>query len=227
MSKKEFEVKKVLFLMFVLLNFVLADGFVTVYGNSNLTLSPNSAVLNLDIYSDGGNLLSVKEKNDKITKKTNDLLKEQNISKSSIQIQRAFISSRDKYNKNGEAVGKIYSVSKNAKISINDINKTHSLIDALISAGISNINISYENNEIKTYENKALKEALNLARQKALKLAEASNKELGEIIEVEELSANSQNYFMNAKSLNAADSFGNLDGVISVGASVKAKFNLK
>lgn len=227
MSKKEFEVKKVLFLMFVLLNFVLADGFVTVYGNSNLTLSPNSAVLNLDIYSDGENLLSVKEKNDKITKKTNDLLKEQNISKSSIQIQRAFISSRDKYNKNGEVIGKIYSVSKNAKISINDINKTHSLIDALISAGISNINISYENNEIKTYENKALKEALNLARQKALKLAEASNKNLGEIIEVEELGANSQNYFMNAKSLNAADSFGNLDGVISVGASVKVKFNLK
>lgn len=219
--------KKVLFLMVFLLNFVLADGFVTVYGNSNLTLSPNRAVLNLDIYSDGGNLLSVKEKNDKITKKTNDLLKEQNISKSSIQIQRAFISSRDKYNKNGEVIGKIYSVSKNAKISINDINKTHSLIDALISAGISNINISYENNEIKTYENKALKEALNLARQKALKLAEASNKDLGEIIEVEELSTNSQNYFMNAKSLNAADSFGNLDGVISVGASVKVKFNLK
>ena len=219
--------KKVLFLMFVLLNFVLADGFVTVYGNSNLTLSPNSAVLNLDIYSDGGNLLSVKEQNDKITKKTNDLLKEQNISKNSIQIQRAFINSRDKYNKNGEVIGKIYSVSKNAKISINDINKTHSLIDALISAGISNINVSYENNEIKTYENKALKEALNLAKQKALKLAEASNKDLGEIIEVEELSTNSQNYFMNAKSLNAADSFGNLDGVISVGASVKVKFNLK
>lgn len=219
--------KKVLFLMVFLLNFVLADGFVTVYGNSNLTLSQNRAVLNLDIYSDGENLLNVKEQNDKITKKTNDLLKEQNISKSSIQIQRAFINSRDKYNKNGEVVGKIYSVSKNARISINDINKTHSLIDALINAGISNINVSYENNEIKTYENKALKEALNLARQKALKLAEASNKELGEIIEVEELNANSQNYFMNAKSLNAADSFGNLDGAISVGASVKVKFNLK
>ena len=219
--------KKVLFLMVFLLNFVLADGFVTVYGNSNLTLSPNRAVLNLDIYSDGGNLLSVKEKNDKITKKTNDLLKEQNISKNSIQIQRAFINSRDKYNKNGEVIGKIYSVSKNAKISINDINKTHSLIDALISAGISNINISYENNEIKTYENKALREAVDLARQKALKLAEASNKELGEIIEVEELSANSQNYFMNAKSLNAADSFGFFVGVFSVGASVKVKFNLK
>lgn len=82
--------KKVLFLMVFLLNFVLADGFVTVYGNSNLTLSPNSAVLNLDIYSDGENLLSVKEKNDKITKKTNDLLKEQNISKKQYSDTKSF-----------------------------------------------------------------------------------------------------------------------------------------
>lgn len=219
--------KKILFLAVFLSNLLLADGFVTVYGHSNLKISPNSAVLNLDIYTDGDNLLIVKEKNDEITKKANNLLKEQNISKNNIQIQRAFINSRDKYNKNGEIIGKTYFVSKNAKININDINKTHSLIDALINAGISNMNINYENDEMKAYQNKALKDALNLAKQKALNLAQASNKDLGEIVEVEELSSDSQNYFMSAKALNSADTYGNLDGVISVDATIKVKFTIK
>ncbi|WP_195836260.1 SIMPL domain-containing protein [Campylobacter portucalensis] len=208
------------FFIFICLN-LYAEGLLSVYGKGSLKVDPDSLIVSMQIFTQGKNLVDAKDKNDEISKKVEEILYKNGIEKDQIQIENLNIYSRQDY-ESKDLNSKFYEASKNINLHLKTLQNHIDLINSLLKIGISSINLNYTRSDFNNQKNLALQEALKEAKQKAVMLATTANKNLGDILEIEELISNTLPYFTKS----AQDFSENLNGVIIVDSKVKVKFKL-
>lgn len=190
---------------------------VTVYAEDEITLAPDSMVVNLQISSTANTLSDAKAKNDEMLAKLYNYLSDNNISKDNTRVISTNLYTDDNYDSSGKIVTKSYRATK--FIAINLAKNSDEILNNIIDMGVSYADIGYKNSEISAYKQKSLENALNLAIIKAKKLAKSINKNVSSIVQIEEIPA--ENLFYGAKSS------GMDNPVILVKSKVKLKVLLK
>lgn len=206
--------KFITFLAFVV---SLVGAEITVYGENELSLTPDNMVINLQITSNGENLSDAKAQNDVISAEFDKLLDENNIQKDSVRLVSLNFYSTDNYDQSGNAVGKNYTATKYLSLNLKDLNKSDIVLDNLMRMGISYADISYKNSEFYNEEEKSLEVSINSAIKKAQNLANSINKDLGEIVYIEEV----------GNDLVYATQMTDSNPVVLIKTKVKMKFALK
>lgn len=190
---------------------------VTVYAEDEITLAPDSMVVNLQLSSTANTLSDAKAKNDEMSSRLYSYLADNNISKDSTRVVSTNLYTDDNYDSSGKIVTKSYRATK--FIAINLAKNSDEILNNIIDMGVSYADIGYKNSEISAYKQKSLENALNLAIIKAKKLAKSINKNVSSIVQIEEIPA--ENLFYGAKSS------GMDNPVILVKSKVKLKVLLK
>lgn len=190
---------------------------ITVYGENEIALAPNSVVVNLQLMSNGDSLSDAKAKNDEISAKLNKLLADNNVSKDNAKITNTNFYTNDSYDNNGKIVGKNYTAAK--FITLNLEKNSDEILNSIIDMGISYADISYKNSQISAHEQKSLESSLNSAISKAKSLAKSMNKEVDSIASVEEIPPENLFFGTRASSVD--------NPVILVKTKVKIKVLLK
>ncbi|QKF64132.1 SIMPL domain-containing protein [Campylobacter corcagiensis] len=205
------------FIVFFIFFSSLLGTEVTVYAEDEITLAPDSMVVNLQISSTANTLSDAKAKNDEMSSKLYNYLADNNISKDSTRVVSTNLYTDDNYDSNGTIVAKSYRATK--FIAINLAKNSDEILNNIIDMGVSYADIGYKNSEISAYKQKSLENALNLAIIKAKKLAKSINKDVSSIVKIEEIPA--ENLFYGAKSSGIDNP------VILVKSKVKLKVLLK
>ncbi|MCI6989192.1 MAG: SIMPL domain-containing protein [Campylobacter sp.] len=212
--------RRVLLIMFFSVSAIFASEIV-VYGESNLKIIPDSAVVRLQIFTDGSDLQDAKNKNDEMAKKLKNILKQKEISTKQIQIDNVYIYARDRYSKDGEITGKIYEATKGVRIYLKGLENSGEILSEILTLGINNAEISYESSKHQENINLTLKDAIDIAHQKANSIAKSLDLKISGVKSIEEIP---NSYNPSPIMLKNSYSENSLYGMISVSSSVKITY---
>jgi uncharacterized protein YggE len=156
---------------------------IEVTGTAKETVIPDMATLSFSINSKGKELIALKTDIDKKTESVINLCK--NLGIESKNMTSAEISIHPQYNQDQSFIG--YEVSRNIKVTLNNLDKYSDLVNGAIQSGITTIsNISLDTKDRKILENKALESAIKAAKKKAVILATSSGTSVGNVLHIKE-----------------------------------------
>ena len=165
-----------------------------VNGNSEISTEPDVSYISLTIETNATTSKQAQLKNSEIRERLVSSLKRHGIDEEDIETTYYHISKIMDYHYNPETrksenIFKGYKASHSIKITINDISKTGEIIDAVVSAGVNNLDSVYfglsEKKRQSTYLD-ALEKASKQAKEKAKRLAKSLGVDLGDIYSVSE-----------------------------------------
>lgn len=172
------------------------DATVRVSGESLIEVEPDIAYVYIEIETDGNTAEEAKKKNNKISEDVMEAL-EFTYTK---DIETDYFNVRERYNWEDTSVRK-YVATNVLKVTTDDLDWIEKIVDKAINNGATGITkIHYELSEDREEEikKKALKKASENAYEKALAIAEGLDKELGDLVSVEESDFRYRPYLLNA-----------------------------
>jgi uncharacterized protein YggE len=157
---------------------------IEVTGTAKETVIPDMATLSFSINSKGKELIALKTDIDKKTESVINLCKKLGVEPKNMT--SAEISIHPQYNHQDQSfIG--YEVSRNIKVTLNNLDKYSDLVNGAIQSGITTIsNISLDTKDRKILENKALESAIKAAKKKAVILATSSGTGVGNVLHIKE-----------------------------------------
>jgi uncharacterized protein YggE len=184
---------------------------INVSGQSKVSATPDFATITLGVVTEDKDAKTAQKANAASMDKVIDSIKALGISEDDIKTVNYSINPKYDYNKTTGVSSIIgYSVSNNVSVTVKDIDKTGSVIDAAADSGVNtSSSISFGISNYEDYYNTALKNAVLAAKKKANTVADALDVKLKDPITVNEGGGynpltNYAVYDMRAEGLNAA-----------------------
>lgn len=188
---------------------------VVVYGESQKTVSPDSAVISIVIKNHNQDMLESKDSCMDTFLNIKDLLLEQNLTNDDITIK--YFNVYPTYSTTNYNLITGYNSALDCDIKINDLNKIDSVINLLTENGVDNINnVCYKISNFNEIYNEVLTDAKNLAAQKAKSILGKDDFVIKSIVE--------QEYYNGAslfKNLSLTNEVLNQNNNITITAKVK------
>ena len=159
------------------------DATIRVSGESLIEVEPDVAYVYIEIETDGFTSKEAKKKNDRISEDVMEALEFTYVK----NIETDYFNIRERYW--GDTSIKEFVATNVIKVTTDDIDWVGRIVDKAVNNGATGIRrVSYELSEEKEeeIERKALKEASENAYEKALAMAEGLDKEIGDLILIEE-----------------------------------------
>ncbi len=161
---------------------------VRVNGIGKVTLSPDTALLNVGIETEGETPKEAQESNKELSKKLLDSLGELGIAEKDIQTQ--WYNIYPNYNYQNPMGRKLlgYNANHTLNVKIRDLEKVTEVMEKVTEAGVTNIsNVQYIVENKESAYDQARELAAKNARKKAGKLGAVFGFEVGNIVQVEEI----------------------------------------
>jgi uncharacterized protein YggE len=194
---KEFPMKtKILFLSIVLMLALAACGpantitvqpqpfqrTITVSGSGLVTMTPDIATINIGVHSqDASASVALTDNNTKVEAVT-AVIKAAGVADKDIQTTNFSIYPQQQYDNNGNMTGILYVVENTVYVTVRDLVKLGTLLDATVRAGANTINnISFDVADKTTAMTQARAAAVAEARKQAGELTSAAGVALGEV----------------------------------------------
>ena len=203
------------------------DKTIITVGEGIIETVPDVAYVSIGVVSEGGDLSKIQKDNAKKMNKIMDKLKELNVKEKHIKTSSYNIYPNYKWyedTKESKIVG--YRVSNTLTVTVEDINKTDNLLDAVVNSGSNNINgISFGIKDSSKIYNQALELAIKNAKEKALVMGKAVGAVNVEPIKITEVGNSGYGYLEKNMSI-ATDSVSTpiSQGTLTVNASVSVEF---
>lgn len=227
--------KKILLLsIFFTQTILMAQPYITVYGDAHFKVTPDIVFVNFDIVNEAQTPIVAKNRADEATKNLEVLFRDQNITAKDIELRMVGLNKVVRYEEYSKFKNKkvtLYEARRSVSVRL-DRSKNYALfIDELIKIGVDSFYITLDSTKVKEKRQEARIAAIKNARAKAVDMAKAANKEVGEAIEIEEFDDN--NVAIYNRALNNTrmvesynDGVSNM-GELDIGAVVKIKFELR
>ena len=146
-----------------------------VTGVGQIYLVPDLAYINIGVHSEAEDVATALSNNTQQAQKVADALINMSIDPKDIQTTTFNVYPQQKYGPNGETLATVYAVDNTVNVTVRDLTKLGSLLDAVIGAGANNINsITFDSSAKAQAMIDARKAAINDARQQAQTLATAA-----------------------------------------------------
>ncbi len=148
---------------------------INVSGQSKVSASPDYATISLGVVTENKDAKLAQKENAASMDKVIASIKALGIAQDDIKTVNYSISPKYNYNKiTGESTIVGYSVSNTVSVTVRDMTKTGSVIDAAADSGVNaSSNISFGISNYEEYYNEALKNAVLAAKKKANTMADA------------------------------------------------------
>ncbi len=176
-------------------------------GTHVLEVVPDQAVILLDVNTNSSTAKEASDQNRILLNQVMASLRAQGIAESDIETTNVYLNKASRWDsKSQEYVELGYEQRTTLKVTVKDLAKAGTVLDAAISAGANGVqDISFELQPAteNRYKQQALTDATKVATQKARILADAADTELGRVTSVSENSYNYVPWVYNAKQIEA------------------------
>src|ERR1700742_1809360 len=181
---------KIAIVLFVLMGFATAEDkqpvrFVRVAGTAEVKVVPDRAVIEIGVEKQNSSASAAKHAEDAAARQILASLRSNGINEK--DIQTTYLSLRPESNYVKKVKVNYFVAQQTMTITVRDLAKLDSLLEALIKAGVNRIDsISYETSDLRKYRDQARELAVKAAREKAEALAGALGQGIGRGQTVEE-----------------------------------------
>ena len=214
---------------------------VSVIGSALINVTPDRALVQLGVQSNGTTVSAVQQANTKAIQQVMAAIKEQGVEAKDISTDLYMI--EPIYENYDSLFIKGYRIHNTVAVTVRDVKNTSAIVAAALAAGANQVNdIGFYTSELRKYRDQARELAMTAAREKAQALASAAGAETGCVLSIGENSSSyyngwwygsprnasmmTQNTIQNAAPSSASAS-GEGDEPISLGQiSVKAEVNV-
>lgn len=206
---------------------------ITVHTKESINVVPDVADISLGVTTQAEDAASCQNQNNDTVDKIVAALTALGIPETSIQTSRFNLSPRYDWK---DSVQTLIGYEMNTTITLSDIalDQVGSVLTQSVDAGANNFDsIVYKSSQYDASYQEALKLAVESAKVKAQSLAEASGRTLGDVLTVEEQTANDTARYAPGNGIalegyaKAADSARVMPGEVSVEANITVTFNLQ
>jgi uncharacterized protein YggE len=179
---------------------------ISVNGIGKAYLTPDLAYVNIGVHTENAEVKAAVDSNNTQAQKIVDAIKAQGVDAKDIQTSNFSIYPMQKYSPTGEQTGSTYAVDNTVYITVRDLSKLSTILDASISAGANSINgVQFDVADRSKAESSARAAALQNAQAQAQELASAAGVQLGEINSISTFSGGVQPMFVGGKGGAAMD----------------------
>jgi hypothetical protein len=199
-------------------------------GTSEVKVTPDRAVIQVGVERQSATAKGAKAAADSTSRKLLAALKAQGTDDKDIQTAYLDLQPTSYYQKQVRINN--FTATQSLSITIRDLSKLDSVMDAVMSAGANRIDgIEYQSSELRKYRDQARAEAVKAAKEKAVALAEALGDQIGKTYSIEEVQQ-SDGYQTFGLAANAyvdrkrSSTPSTAPGQLTVSASVMVSFDL-
>jgi len=153
-----------------------------VNGVGRIYLVPDIAYINIGVHTEAANVAEALAGNTSQAQQVAEVLKSLGVDPKDIQTSSFNVYPMQKYGPNGESAGTSYVVDNTVYVTVRDLTKLGSMLEAVVSSGANNINgITFDSTAKDQALVDARKAAIDDARQQAQGLADAAGVTLDSI----------------------------------------------
>ena len=164
---------------------------INVSGSALINVTPDRALIQLGLQSNGVTVDAVQSANDQAMQKVISAIKSQGIEAKDIATDLYLI--EPVYENYDSLYIKGYRINNSLAVTVRDIRKTSDIIAASLKAGANQVtNVSFYTSELRKYRDQARELAMTAAKEKAQALTAASGAETGCVLTISE---NSWSYY--------------------------------
>ena len=156
-------------------------------GSGTVSIQPDIAYIQIGVHTEGANAQETVASNNQQSQQLIDALSKAGIAAKDIQTSNFSISPRQEWDANGQPTGKItYIVDNSVSVTVRDLTKIGSILDAAVQAGANNIyGIQFDVEDREAAQQQAMSAAMDNARARAEVLAQAADVQLGQVISIQ------------------------------------------
>ena len=168
---------------------------ISVNGEAEVRVTPDIAIIILEIETIDKALTDSKGKNDDLIKKIEKLTVKYEIDKSNFQVDRFTFDPRYEREKDKSTfIG--YAVSRTVAITLSDVSKFEDLMTDLISEGADNLrNVEFRTSELRKYRDQARSMAIKAAKEKADAMAAELGQNVGKPFNITEYGSSMYSWY--------------------------------
>lgn len=154
----------------------------TVSGTGQVTLKPDIAYINIGVHTEKPSAAEAVAQNNTDTQSLIDALKNAGVSADDLQTTNFSIYQNNQTGPDGKTIGTVYMVDNTVYVTVRDLSKLGSLLDAAVKAGANNVSgIQFDVADKTKALSDARTEAVKSAKSEADELAAAAGVTLGQI----------------------------------------------
>ncbi|MEZ4629480.1 MAG: SIMPL domain-containing protein [Deinococcales bacterium] len=187
MQLKSALIVSLLFWLSLSFSFAQGDHMISVSGQGTVYAEPDIALVDFGIISQDGDLSKATANANAVISSIREVLSALGIEDKDIRTSEFNIWPQDRYNRDGEVVGREYQVNHTLTVTVRESAKLGEVLSQAVAAGANNVNnirYSFDNSEGLEQQARAL--AMANAKAKASQLAELAEVSLGKVIRIEE-----------------------------------------
>lgn len=160
------------------------DRYISVTGTGSVQVNPDMATIQIGVTSSAKTSAEAQKTNTNTTKKVLQAIQALGVKEEDIKTQYLNVYPVYDYEKNATQV-QGYSVNNQLSITVQDVSKTGTIVNAAMTAGANNLNgVSYDVKDRTKYYDQAVEKAMSSAKSKATAIAKVSSQQLGTVINV-------------------------------------------
>jgi uncharacterized protein YggE len=155
---------------------------ISVSGSGKVTLTPDIAYINIGVQTQDASATAAMNDNNSRAQAVIDVIKAAGVEDKDIQTTDFSIYPQQQYDQNGKLTGLIYIVNNTVYVTVRDLTKLGSLLDAAVNSGANAINsISFDVADKTEAMSQARLAAVEDAHKQAVELTQATGVTLGEV----------------------------------------------
>lgn len=159
---------------------------IMVSSTGSVSVVPDQAQVSMAVIKKDPNLAQALAFNNLTAEKLINALKQAGIESKDIKTANFNVYPQYNYSKNEAAITG-YEIRNELTVTVKDLDKLVSILDLAVNTGANNLNyITFQKADISAEKNAALTQAINRAREKAAMLARAVDKNLGNVVSIDE-----------------------------------------
>jgi uncharacterized protein YggE len=208
----------------------MAPRTINVTGNAQVIIDPDIAYVSIGVHSEAENAKAAVDANNTQTKDVIAAIKAQGVEEKDIKTTNFSVYQQQKFSPTGEDLGTFFMADNTVYVTMRDITKVATILDASISAGANNIyGITFDVQDKEAATATGREQAIADAKAQAEQLAAATGSKLGAVQNISYYSNPPTPYYYDSKAAAAAEgpSIPIQPGQITMMVSVNIVYALK
>lgn len=207
---------------------------ITVTGSGKVYVSPDLAYINVGVRSQGDTVSEALDLNNSQATAIKDTLVAQGVAETDIQTSGLYVYPQTDYNSSGVGTQTYYSVENSVYVTVRDLDKLGTILDAVAKSGANSIyGIDFNVQDDSAAKTSARLLAIESAQAQAAELAEATGVELGDIMAISSTYSSATSYYGYGMGGGGGADYATTESVpiasgqIQVGAEVTISYTIK
>ena len=180
--------KVILFLLLPFLAFgqsIHPDNRIIVLGEASIDIPADKVIFNIQLkFTDSTDIKVAYEKHKAAENSFVNFLKEANVPNKNIAYTLISVGKEMVYDAEERTRHLEFGTQQNVSVTLEDIKKYAEFMMKLISAGFTDVNVSFTSSKANDFQEVLIQKAIEVARKKAGAMAKASNREIKKIVKV-------------------------------------------